>query len=155
VRSRIVLRCAEGGTIEEVAAELGVSRDMVSKWRRRFLVERLEGLSDEPRPGRPRTIGDDLVEQVITKTLEERPSTGDSQWSTRSMAAATGMSQSSVSRIWRAFLNRTWCRPRSSVPTRSSSARQSSKGSPRHFSRRREPSAVQISRAPTSLQPTT
>ena len=103
VRSRIVLRCAEGGTIGEVAAELGVSRDMVSKWRRRFLVERLEGLSDEPRPGRPRTIGDDLVEQVITKTLEEQPSTGDSQWSTRSMAAATGMSQSSVSRIWRAF----------------------------------------------------
>src|SRR5512132_1792088 len=103
VRSRIVLRCAEGGTIGEVAAELGVSRDMVSKWRRRFLTDRLDGLSDEPRPGRPRVIGDEQVEQVIAKTLEERPSTGDTQWSTRSMAAATGMSQSTVSRIWRAF----------------------------------------------------
>jgi transposase len=103
VRSRIVLRCAEGGTIGEVADELGVSRDMVSKWRRRFLTDRLEGLSDERRPGRPRVIGDEQVEQVITKTLEDVPSTGDTQWSTRSMAAATGMSQSSVSRIWRAF----------------------------------------------------
>ena len=102
-RSRIVLRCAEGGTIGEVAAELGVCRDMVAKWRRRFLTDRLEGLSDEPRPGRPRVIGDEQVEQVIAKTLEERPSTADTQWSTRSMAAATGMSQSTVSRIWRAF----------------------------------------------------
>ena len=102
-RSRIVLRCAEGGTIGEVAAELGVCRDMVAKWRRRFLTDRLEGLSDAPRPGRPRVIGDEQVEQVIAKTLEERPSTADTQWSTRSMAAATGMSQSTVSRIWRAF----------------------------------------------------
>jgi transposase len=101
-RSRIVLRCAEGGTIGQVAAELGVSRDMVSKWRSRFLKGRLEGLSDEPRPGRPRVIGDDQVEAVIVKTLEEKPDS-DTHWSTRSMAASTGMSQSAISRIWRAF----------------------------------------------------
>jgi transposase len=102
VRARVVLRCAEGGTIGEAAADLGVSRDMVSKWRSRFLARRLEGLSDEPRPGRPRMITDDQVEQVITKTLEETPGQ-DTHWSTRSMAQATGMSQSAVSRIWRAF----------------------------------------------------
>jgi transposase len=103
VRSRIVLRCAEGGTIGEVAAELGVSRNMVSKWRSRFLADRLDGLADEPRPGRPRVIGDERVEALIAKTLEESPSTGDTHWSSRSMAAQTGMSQSTVSRIWRAF----------------------------------------------------
>jgi transposase len=102
VRSRIVLRCAEGGTIGEVAQDMGVSRNMVSKWRSRFVSRRLEGLSDEPRPGRPRVIGDDQVEEVITKTLEEAPGQ-DTHWSTRSMASATGMSQSAVSRIWRAF----------------------------------------------------
>lgn len=102
VRARIVLRSAEGGTIGEVAAEVGVSRNMVSKWRSRFLVDRLEGLTDEPRPGRPRMISDDEVERVITKTLEEKPGQ-DTHWSTRSMAAATGMSQSAISRIWRAF----------------------------------------------------
>jgi transposase len=101
-RSRIVLRCAEGGTIGQVAVGLGVSRDMVSKWRSRFLANRLEGLSDEPRPGRPRVITDDQVEQVITKTLEETPGQ-DTHWSTRLMASSTGMSQSSVSRIWPAF----------------------------------------------------
>jgi transposase len=99
LRSRIVLRCAEGGTIGE---DIGVSRNMVSKWRSRFVSHRLEGLSDEPRPGRPRVITDEQVEQVITKTLEETPGQ-DTHWSTRSMAAATGMSQSAVSRIWRAF----------------------------------------------------
>jgi transposase len=102
MRSRIVLRCAEGGTIGEVAQDLGVSRNMVSKWRSRFLARRLEGLTDEPRPGRPRLITDDQVEQVITKTLEETPGQ-DTHWSTRSMASQTGMSQSAISRIWRAF----------------------------------------------------
>jgi transposase len=102
-RSRIVLRCAEGGAIGEVAAELGVSRDMVSKWRSRFLRDRLEGLTDEPRPGRPRTISDERVEAVITATLEQAPPGGDTHWSTRSMARSAGMSQSAVSRIWRAF----------------------------------------------------
>ena len=103
MRSQIVLACAAGGTIGSVAAELGVSRDMVSKWRGRFLRDRLEGLTDEPRPGRPRTIGDEQVELVITRTLEERGPGEDTHWSTRSMAAATGMSQTAVSRIWRAF----------------------------------------------------
>jgi transposase len=102
LRSRIVLACAAGGTIGEVAADLGVSRNTVSKWRSRFVADRLEGLSDEPRPGRPRVISDDQVEQVITKTLEETPGQ-DTHWSTRSMAAATGMSQSAISRIWRTF----------------------------------------------------
>jgi len=102
LRARIVLRCVEGGTIGEVAQEMGVSRNMVSKWRSRFLTRRLEGLTDEPRPGRPRLITDDQVERVITKTLEERPGQ-DTHWSTRSMASQTGMSQSAVSRIWRAF----------------------------------------------------
>jgi transposase len=102
-RSRIVLRCAEGGTIGQAAAELGVSRDMVSKWRSRFVRDRLEGLTDEPRPGRPRTISDERVEAVITATLEQAPPGGDTHWSTRSMARSAGLSQSAVSRIWRAF----------------------------------------------------
>ncbi len=102
LRSRIVLRCAEGGTIGEVAQDMGVSRNMVSKWRSRFLARRLEGLSDEPRPGRPRLITDDQVEEVIAKTLEETPGQ-DTHWSTRSMASSTEMSQSAISRIWRAF----------------------------------------------------
>jgi transposase len=99
-RSRIVLRCAEGGTIGGVAAELGISRDMVSKWRSRFLRDRLEGLTDEPRPGRPRTISDEQVEAVITATLEQAPPGGDTHGSTRSMARSADMSQSAVSRIW-------------------------------------------------------
>jgi transposase len=103
LRSRIILRCAEGGTIGEVAADLGVSRDAVSKWRSRFVRDRLEGLTDEPRPGRPRTISDEQVEAVITATLEQAPAGGDTHWSTRSMARSTGMSQSAVSRIWRTF----------------------------------------------------
>ncbi|MFD7158497.1 IS630 family transposase [Kribbella sp. NPDC059898] len=102
LRARIVLRSADGGTIGEVAHDIGVSRNMVSKWRSRFQAGRLDGLSDEPRPGRPRTITDDVIEQVIVKTLESTPDK-DTHWSTRSMAACTGMSQSAVSRIWRAF----------------------------------------------------
>jgi transposase len=103
LRSRIVLRCAEGGTIGEAAAELGVSRDTVSKWRSRFLAGRLGGLTDEPRPGRPRTVGDEKVEQVVTAALEQAPPGGDTHWSTRSMARSAGVSQSTVSRIWRTF----------------------------------------------------
>lgn len=102
MRSRIVLRCAEGGSIGEVAADVGVSRNTVSKWRSRFVSDRLDGLSDEPRPGRPRLITDDKVDEVITKTLERTPGQ-DTHWSTRSMASAMGMSQSAISRIWRAF----------------------------------------------------
>ena len=103
LRSRIILRCAEGGTIGEAAAELGVSRDTVSKWRSRFLEGRLGGLTDEPRPGRPRTVSDEKVEQVVTAALEQAPPGGDTHWSTRSMARSAGVSQSTVSRIWRTF----------------------------------------------------
>ncbi|MEU8801023.1 IS630 family transposase [Spirillospora sp. NPDC048819] len=102
LRARIVLLCAEGATIARVAEQAGASRNTVSKWRSRFLADRLEGLTDEPRPGRPRVISDEQVERVVTATLEETPG-ADTHWSTRSMAAATGMSQSAVSRIWRAF----------------------------------------------------
>jgi transposase len=102
VRCRVVLACAEGGSNAEIARRLGLSRTTVRKWRTRFVADRLEGLHDEPRPGAPRAIGDDDVERVIVKTLEETP-TDATHWSTRSMAAATGMSQSAVSRIWRAF----------------------------------------------------
>jgi transposase len=108
-----VLASADGKTVTAVAADLGVSRDTVRKWRGRFQLSRLEGLSDEPRPGAPRTMTDEQVELVIAKTLEERGPGEDTHWSTRSMAAATGMSQSAISRIWRAFglkphLVKTW-----------------------------------------------
>jgi transposase len=102
VRSRIVLACAEGKSNTEVAANLNVARITVTKWRNRFAVMRLQGLLDDPRPGRPRLVTDEQVEAVISKTLEERPADA-TQWSTRSMAKAVGMSQTSISRIWRAF----------------------------------------------------
>ncbi|MFN2555681.1 MAG: IS630 family transposase [Nitriliruptorales bacterium] len=102
LRCRIVLACAEGVPNYQVAQRLGVNQATVRKWRTRFIARRLEGLSDEPRPGAPRTITDDDVERVIIKTLEETPPDA-THWSTRSMAKATGMSQSAVSRIWRAF----------------------------------------------------
>ncbi len=102
LRCRIVLACAEGGHVYEVAQRLGLDEHTVGKWRRRFLANRLDGLHDEPRPGTPRSISDDDVEAVIVKTLEETP-VDATHWSTRSMAKATGMSQSAVSRIWRAF----------------------------------------------------
>ncbi|WP_043265906.1 IS630 family transposase [Streptomyces sp. CT34] len=102
LRSRIVLECAEGLSIMEVSRRLRIAPDTVRKWRRRFLEHGPDGLCDEPRPGGPRKITDADVERVIVKTLEEKP-TNATHWSTRSMAAATGMSQSAVSRIWRAF----------------------------------------------------
>ena len=102
LRCRIVLACAEGLSNVEVADRLGVNRMTVGKWRSRFVSDRLDGLHDEPRPGGPRSIGDDDVERVIVKTLEETPRDA-THWSTRSMAQAVGMSQSAVSRIWRAF----------------------------------------------------
>ena len=101
-RARIVLACAEGANNTQVAKDLGLSRPTVRRWRDRFAAERLDGLLDEPRPGPPRTISDERVFEVITRTLETTPSDA-THWSTRSMAAATGLSQSAVSRIWRAF----------------------------------------------------
>jgi transposase len=113
LRCKIVLACAEGQTNQAVAAQLGIWPQTVAKWRGRFVRQRLEGLSDEPRPGRPRTISDAQVEQVLTTTLEEPPPHHDTHWSTRSMARTTGMSQTAISRIWRAFglkphLTETW-----------------------------------------------
>jgi transposase len=102
LRSRIVLLAADGLKNVVIARELGVHRPMVTKWRARFAEHRLDGLVDEPRPGRPRTIGDERVEEVIVKTLETTPKDA-THWSTRSMAAETGLTQTAVSRIWRAF----------------------------------------------------
>jgi transposase len=101
-RSRIVLLAAEGLKNTEIAERAGVSRTMAATWRSRFALHRLDGLTDEPRPGRPRTISDEQVDAVITKTLESarRDAT---HWSTRSMAREVGLTQTAVSRIWRAF----------------------------------------------------
>src|SRR5260370_38602338 len=102
LRCRIVLAAAEGRSSKQIAAELGCNHNTVGKWRGRFARRGFDGLHDEPRSGKPRSISDEEVERVIVKTLEEQPKDA-THWSTRSMAAATGMSQSAVSRIWRAF----------------------------------------------------
>jgi transposase len=102
LRCRIVLAAADGESSREIAARLGCNRSTVGRWRGRFAERGLDGLHDEPRPGKPRSIGDDDVERVIVKTLEQQPPNA-THWSTRSMAATTGMSQTAVSRIWRAF----------------------------------------------------
>ncbi len=102
LRARIVLACAGGNSNTVVAGELNVTLSTVGKWRQRFVEQRLDGLLDEPRPGAPRSISDADVERVVTLTLESIP-TDATHWSTRSMAARSGMSQSAVSRIWRAF----------------------------------------------------
>lgn len=102
VRSRILLAAADGLSNSAIARKLGVQQKTARKWRLRFLVDRLEALGDRPRPGRPRSVTDEQVEAVITRTLETTPSDA-THWSTRSMAKQVGMSQSAVSRIWRAF----------------------------------------------------
>jgi transposase len=102
LRSRIVLLAAEGLKNTEIAQRLGVDHATVRKWRSRFSEQRLDGLVDEPRPGRPRTISDEKVEEVIVKTLESTPRDA-THWSTRSMAREVGLTQSAVLRIWRAF----------------------------------------------------
>ena len=102
LRSRIILRCSEGKTNTVVAGEIGLAKQTVGKWRARFIERRLDGLLDEPRPGGPRSITDTDVERVVTLTLETTPADA-THWSTRSMAARTGLSQSAISRIWRAF----------------------------------------------------
>jgi transposase len=102
LRARIVLCCAEGQDNNVVARQLRTSTQTVGKWRQRFLRDRLDGLLDEPRPGVPRTITDEQVEAVIVETLESTPK-GATHWSTRQMAKKAGLSQSSISRIWRAF----------------------------------------------------
>ena len=102
LRSRIVLAAADGLKNTEIAERLEIQHSTVRKWRNRFARDRLDGLLDEPWVGRPRTIGDAKVEEVIVKTLESTPK-GATHSSTRSMAAEVGLSQSTVSRIWRAF----------------------------------------------------
>jgi transposase len=102
LRARMILGCAGGKTNTAVAAELGVIKQTVGKWRQRFLRQRLDGLLDEPRPGAPRKITDAQIERVITMTLESIPRDA-TQWSTRSMASTSGLSQTAISRIWRAF----------------------------------------------------
>ena len=102
LRSRIVLAAADGLGNTAIAADLRVCLPTVGKWRQRFLDRRLEGLADEPRPGPPRTVTDARVEEVVTRTLETKPEDA-THWSTRGMAKAAGLSQTAVSRIWRAF----------------------------------------------------
>jgi len=102
LRSRILLLAGEGLNNTQIAARLGIAVSSARKWRNRFAEHRLDGLTDEPRPGRPRTISDEKVEEVIVKTLETAPRDA-THWSTRSMARQVGLSQSAVLRIWRAF----------------------------------------------------
>src|SRR5271163_1870061 len=102
LRCRIVLACADGLSNTAVARQLPATMQTVGKWRNRFLIQRLDGLLDEPRPGAPRKISDAAVERMLTLTLETRPRDA-TRWSTRSLAKRCGLSQSAVSRIWRAF----------------------------------------------------
>jgi transposase len=102
LRCRIVLACADGLSNVQVGADLKVHPTTVAKWRKRFAVDRLEGLADEKRPGPARTVTDEQVEDVVVRTLEATPK-GATHWSTREMAKASGLSQSTVSRIWRTF----------------------------------------------------
>src|ERR1700726_2626742 len=102
LRARIILACAEGEQSKVVAARLAIDPDTVGKWRRRFVEHRLEGLWDEPRSGTPRTIEDTRIEAVIVRTLETKPPDA-THWSSRGMARASGLSVSTVQRIWRAF----------------------------------------------------
>ena len=98
-----MLLAAEGLTNVQIGSVLGVTDQTARKWRNRFAEHRLDGLDDEPRSGRPRRIDDDAVAEVVRKTLEEKPRDA-TQWSTRSMAQATGvLRRSTVNRIWRAF----------------------------------------------------
>ena len=102
LRADIVLRASDGFNNCEIADVVGVTRQTVRTWRERFAKHRLDGLDDEPRCGAPRKIGDDRIEEIVVKTLETKPK-GATHWSTRDMAKASGVSTSSVQRIWRAF----------------------------------------------------
>jgi transposase len=102
LRSQIVLDCAGGAQSKDVAKRLQCTPQTVCKWRNRFVRLRLDGLLDAPRPGAPRTIDDARVDKVIAMTLEQRPKNA-THWSTRTMAQASGLTQTAVSRIWRTF----------------------------------------------------
>jgi transposase/transposase-like protein len=108
LRCRIVLACAEGDrTHAEIAAELGCNPATVTKWRHRFAAERLDGLTDAPRPGAARSIGDDVIEAIVVETLETAPADA-THWSTRGLAAKHGISHQTVAEIWRAFGLKPW-----------------------------------------------
>jgi len=102
LRARIVLASEREASDIAIAAQLGTTRETVGKWRRRFLRRGCDGLLDEARPGAPRQIQDEAVERALTLTLESIPKDA-THWSSRSLARACGLSQSAVSRIWRAF----------------------------------------------------
>jgi len=102
LRARIVLAAADGFSNTDIADDFGITMPTVGKWRQRFLDDRLEGLADEPRPGTPRSLTDAQIEEVITRTLETKP-VNATHWSTRSLAKKLGLSQTAISRIWRAF----------------------------------------------------
>ena len=102
LRARIILQSARGLANREVAGKLGVHEATVCKWRGRFVGKRVDGLLDEPRPGTPRKTSDETVERIVTLTLETTP-TDATHWSTRDLAKRVGVSQSTVSRVWRAF----------------------------------------------------
>jgi putative transposase len=98
----MILLCAEGLESKEVARRLGVHEHTVGKWRRRFVSDRIEGLTDQYRPGRPRTVSDVQVAEVIERTLHSKPKDA-THWSIRSMAGETGLSHTTIRRIWGAF----------------------------------------------------
>jgi len=102
LRARIVLHCRQGCSNREVARRLGITVQTVCKWRQRFIAERVRGLLDQPRPGAPRSISDQMVETVLAKTLHEQPPDA-ARWSSRRLASELGISQRAVLRIWRAF----------------------------------------------------
>jgi len=102
-RAEIVLLCADGVDNKTVAETVGTSRQTVGKWRERFRTQGLMGLYDERRPGKPRTIEDDEIMLLLKNTLETKPADGSTHWSCRSMADATGLSKSTVQRVWSAF----------------------------------------------------
>jgi transposase len=102
LRARIVLACADGGDNIAVAKRLGIGRQAVGRWRNRFIDRGVDGLFDEPRPGAPRKISDAAVENVVTLTLEAKPKDA-THWSTRLLAKKSGLSRTSIARIWKAF----------------------------------------------------
>jgi transposase len=107
LRCRIVLAAADDRSNADIAAELRVHPTTVSKWRHRFATDRLDGLTDAPRPGAARTIGDDVVEAIVVETLETAPPDA-THWSARSLAAKHGISHQTVAEIWRAFGLKPW-----------------------------------------------
>jgi len=103
LRARIVLECDGNKPNSEVADRLGIARSTVVKWRGRYARHRLEGLYDELRPGRPRTVDDERVAELINTTLHTKPGDGSTHWSTRTLAGETGISKSTVARYLQAF----------------------------------------------------